>query len=483
MKDTGATLLSGESSWADLWRAGVLQRFIVLGFGVWLHASNASLVSTLIPSAVLDIGGVAFLSWASVLYQVGSIVAGAAAGLLAVRFGLRSAMMMSAAGFGIGCVLCAVAPDMNVLLGGRLIKGAGGGALVALTHVAIVELFPSKIMPRMIALVSAIWGVSAFCGPAVGGGFAEYGLWRTGFWAYAAQAGLYLAAVGWVLRSKNTDVQSHEGTFPKVRLVLLSAAIMAIASAGVIGFTWQSGLLSIAGLVLLAAFFRRDAGAGASRLYPRSAYDPSRPTLWGLAMIGLCFVGTITFTVYGPILIQLLHGARPITGGILVAVESIAWSVAAIAFSGAAASWHPWLIRAAAGLIIVGVAGLALVMPGGPVWALAPFLVAIGGAFGMSFGYITQRIVAGADGDDRARASAAIPTTQMIGYALGASANGFIANGFGFSETAPRAVLESVGFWGFAAFLPIVILGAVAALRVAGPIGEEAVNRAAAEES
>lgn len=482
MTDSAAVPLTGSSSWADLWRAGILHRFIVLGFGVWLHASNASLVSTLIPSAVLDIGGVEFLSWASVLYQVGSIVAGAAAGLLALRFGLRSAMMVSAAGFGIGCVFCALAPDMTVLLAGRLIKGAGGGALVALTHVAIVELFPGKIMPRLIALVSAIWGTSAFCGPAVGGGFAEFGLWRAGFWAYAVQAAIYLAAVSWMLKGKAADMNAHDGTFPKIRLVLLSAAIMAIASAGVIGFTWQSGLLTVAGLGLLAAFFRRDAHAGASRLYPRSAYDPNRATLWGLAMIGLCFLGTITFTVYGPILIQLLHGARPITGGILVAVESVSWSVAAIAFSGAAAIWHPRLIRIAAMLLLIAVLGLAIVTPTGPVWALAPFLVCAGSAFGMSFGYITQRIVAGADWDDRARASSAIPTTQMIGYALGASANGFIANGFGFSDDASREVLETVGFWAFAAFLPIVLAGAFAALRVAGPIGEEAVRRATEEE-
>ena len=45
-----------------------------------------------------------------------------------------------------------------------------------------------------------------------------------------------------------------------------------------------------------------------------------------------------------------------------------------------------------------------------------------------------------------------------------------------------QAVLETVGFWAFAAFLPIVLAGAFAALRVAGPIGEEAVMRAAAEE-
>jgi len=481
MTEDATAALKAEATWLDLWHAGVLKRFVVLGFGVWLHASNASLVSTLIPSAVLDIGGVSLISWASVLYQVGSIVAGAAAGLMAVRYSLRGAMMAAAGFFALGCAVCALAPDMPSLLAGRLVKGAGGGALVALTHVAIVEMFPNRIMPRLIAMVSAVWGTAAFCGPAVGGAFAEFGAWRLGFWAFAGQAILYLAAVGWMLRGQDTRVTSHGGRFPMVRLLLLSASIMSIAYAGILGFSWMAAMLVVIGLGLLGAFFVRDRSAGESRLYPRAAFDPNKPTLWGLFMIGIFFVGTITFTVYGPIMIQLLHDARPITGGVLVALESISWTMAALIFAGVGVALHARLIRIGACLLVASVIGFALVMPTGPVWALAPLLMAAGAGFGISFGFVTQRIVAGAAADDRARASSAIPTTQMIGYAMGAAACGIIANGLGFSREASSEVLETAAFWSFAAFLPAILAGAFAAMKLAGPIGERAVEAARAE--
>ena len=78
---------------------------------------------------------------------------------------------------------------MEVLLAGRLLQGLGGGGLMALAFVAVSALFPRSQMPLVLAAVSALWGVSAFLGPLVGGVFAEAGLWRGGFWFFAAQAG------------------------------------------------------------------------------------------------------------------------------------------------------------------------------------------------------------------------------------------------------------------------------------------------------
>ena len=57
---------------------------------------------------------------------------------------------------------------------------------MALSYVAVARLFPERLMPRLLALVSAGWGVSALCGPLIGGAFASMGWWRGGFWAFAA---------------------------------------------------------------------------------------------------------------------------------------------------------------------------------------------------------------------------------------------------------------------------------------------------------
>ena len=50
-------------------------------------------------------------------------------------------------------------------------------------------------MPRLIALISAVWSISAFCGPLIGGSFATFGHWRFAFWASVAQAFIFLIAI------------------------------------------------------------------------------------------------------------------------------------------------------------------------------------------------------------------------------------------------------------------------------------------------
>ena len=81
------------------------------------------LAATTLPRAVIDIGGHQLIGWAFSLYQLGSILAGAATALLVVRFGLRVSLLGAASVYGVGSCLCAIAADMPTLLVGRLLQG------------------------------------------------------------------------------------------------------------------------------------------------------------------------------------------------------------------------------------------------------------------------------------------------------------------------------------------------------------------------
>jgi hypothetical protein len=183
---------------------------------------------------------------------------------------------------------------------------------------------------------------------------------------------------------------------------------------------------------------------------------------------------TVSFTVYGPLLMAKLFHVVPLTAGFMVAVESVAWTLAAIVFAGASAASEPALIRVGAVLIAAGVAGLALAMPRGPVWALLPWTALQGAGFGMCWAFLLRRIVAAVPAGDRERASSAMPTLQMIGYAVGAAASGVVANTLGLAEGAAEETVRSVAFWVFAAFLPLAGLGIFAAWRVTAPARVEA---------
>ena len=53
------------------------------------------LAATTMPAAIAEIGGGAYIGWAFMLYQLGSIVAGAATALLVNRLGIRRTMLIA----------------------------------------------------------------------------------------------------------------------------------------------------------------------------------------------------------------------------------------------------------------------------------------------------------------------------------------------------------------------------------------------------
>lgn len=74
----------GTTRWRDLLEGGNLPRFLVLCFGVWMHAADTLLVATVMPSAVRDIGG-AFASmgwWRGGFWAFAAFLPTAALGLL-----------------------------------------------------------------------------------------------------------------------------------------------------------------------------------------------------------------------------------------------------------------------------------------------------------------------------------------------------------------------------------------------------------------
>lgn len=220
-------------SWREFLGSSHTASLAAVCLAVWLHAADSLIVATMLPSTVAEIGGVALLGWSVSLYEIGSIVAGAASALLIMRFGLRTPMSMAAILFGFGCILSAASPTMPLLLTGRALQGLGGGGLVAMGFVAVGLIFPRRYIARAMAAVSALWGVSAFAGPLVGGFFVEYATWRWGFAFFACQA---FALALWIALRGDTGVarSTADATeFPVKRLSLLCLAVILVAFGGV----------------------------------------------------------------------------------------------------------------------------------------------------------------------------------------------------------------------------------------------------------
>src|SRR6478672_5709978 len=168
-------------SWRELLGPRNLGTSTVLAGGVALYATNEFLTVSLMPSAVADIGGQRFYAWVTTVYLVASVVAATTVHALLTRLGPRWSYLLGLSVFGVGSLLCAAAPTMEIMLVGRTVQGAAGGLLAGLGYAVINTALPSSLWTKASALVSAMWGVGTLVGPAAGGLFAQYGSWR---WAF-----------------------------------------------------------------------------------------------------------------------------------------------------------------------------------------------------------------------------------------------------------------------------------------------------------
>ena len=310
------------------WREVVTRRhlplLLVMCLAIWLHAANTLLAATTLPEAVDDIGGLRLISWAFALYLMGSIMAAAAVSAFVARAGLRLAMLVSTLVYTSGCIACAAAPVMPVLLAGRTVQGLGGGALVALVFIAQNRFFPDRLVPRIVACLSLTWTASALSGPLIGGAFATAGLWRFAFWSFALQ-GLVLAALLYpMLARARSDAPLEARQLPVLRLMFVAGAILAISFAGAASSIVVSAVLLLAGCLCVWLFAVGDAAASRRfRLLPKHATNLAHPVGCGIAMTFVLGFSMMSFCVYGPILLIRLYDLTPLEAGLVVVTESL----------------------------------------------------------------------------------------------------------------------------------------------------------------
>ncbi|MGH7024342.1 MAG: MFS transporter, partial [Caulobacteraceae bacterium] len=456
----------GPAGWSELVGPRLAPRTALVLLGIWLNAADGLVTSTIMPSVARDLGGYAWFGWAVAIYLLGAILAAASAGQLAARLGLKRAIVLAALVYAAGCGLSAAAPGIAPFMAGRLAQGLGGGWVVGFCYVAISQMFAERLWARMFGAAAGVWGVASFLGPLVGGAFAEAHFWRGAFWMFAAQ-GLVLAAAAPALLGREPKAEgSARRPLAWRTLAVLTAAILAIAVADVAPGAAKALALLATGVALLVA-------AGVvnvrprERLLPPEAMRPATLAGAGYAMIFVMSAASVVFGVYGAAILQVRAGLSPLSAGYVVASDAVGWTLTALIVSGQPDRRHGGFILAGALTINLGMILLALTIGSRDPWAVAVAGFVLGAGFGLAWSLVTRRILAALPEEDRAIGAAASPTAQMIGSAAGAAAAGAFANLLGLAHAFTAIAAARAAPWLFAAFIPLSVLGLLAAARLA----------------
>lgn len=113
------------------------------------------------------------LSWYASSYFLTQMAIQPAFGRLFDDFSPKWALILAMGVFEVGSILCAVAPSSSVLIGGRLVAGAGGAGLYVGTLILVSHAVPIRKRPFDLSIVTSMFGVASFAGPLLGGVFTD----------------------------------------------------------------------------------------------------------------------------------------------------------------------------------------------------------------------------------------------------------------------------------------------------------------------
>ncbi len=458
--------MTATAGWSALLKREWIPLLVALVGGVLLHSMNVLMLATVLPSIVEDVGGTAMMSWPTTAFLASSIVAATCTGHLTARLGARTAFCAGAMVFGIGALICALAPSMGVVVAGRFVQGFGGGVLSAMAYVLVGNAFPEPMWPRVAALLSGAWSMSVLVGPLVGGAFATWGNWRGAFYAVTVLAVLLAIVAARALPRARAEKGGPARAIPGGRVVLICLAIAVMSAASVVSLPLTKAGLFLTAVALLVGMILLDRRSTAP-LFPSDAFSLSSMTgvaMWFALLVSIAYS---PLSIFVPIFLQSLHGFDPLAAGYTVAGASMGWTVSSIVVSG-------WSLRSAGRMLVagpfamaVGLAGVALLMTTQPVLVLPAVIALVGFGIGACWGFGVQRLMGGARPGEGDLAASAVATVQQTGFALGAAAAGIVASLSGLSCELSAQGVASAAFWVPASFAPIALIATVAGARLA----------------
>ncbi len=340
-----------------------LRSFIGLALAAVLAPLNSTIIAVALPSIAGDFNasGALVTRWLVTAYLVVSIVAQSPAGKAADVWGYSRVLTLGRAMFGLGAILAALSPQLEILGLGRVLMAIGGALSIPTVFAQLRNSVPPSSRGRIFGIFGAIMGTAAAIGPLIGGFLTTRFGWHSIFYVNVPVVALSL-----LLEPPRREPKRARAATPGVSGVRLFGRLFAQPA-----FAAGSAIVALQNLAMYALLF----------LLPFFlARTGSTPSATG----GMLLFFTAAMVLASPV------------GGRL----SDAFGSRVVAMSGG----------------IVGTVGAVLFVSGVP---LIPSLILLGAGIGISTSPSQAAALSAVDASQAGVASGALSTMRYVGGVIG----------------------------------------------------------------
>ena len=382
---------------------------------------DVTIVNVALPSIQRDLQvSPGALEWVISGYALSLAALIPVSGALGDRYGRRRIFLAGVVIFAIGSAACALSPSEIALVAFRVLQGAGGAAMLALTLSIITETFPPANRAAAIGTWAAVGGTGFGVGPAAGGILLTVFGWASVFWV-----NLPFAVVAITLTAVAVPPTRNR---PGRRLDLPGAAASAVALFAVtLGLTewgshsWRSWPVAApitVGLAIAAGFLEWE------RRCPHPMIPPA--LLRARSFVSASAVYLISYTAFSGVLfsVTLLYqdvdGWSPLGTGLSWLLLNAPFLLAA-QLTGRLDRRYRVAGVVAAGCVggAVGVFALSLVTPTTPFLLTAAGFLLCGAGFGLLVPGVTHVAMRDVPPGISGAASGVVNASRQIGTSVG----------------------------------------------------------------
>jgi EmrB/QacA subfamily drug resistance transporter len=300
---------------------GRRRRFLVLAIccaSIVVVVMDISIVNTALPSIRQDLdASVAGLQWTIDAYTLVLAAFLLLAGSSADRFGRRRIFQVGLAVFGLGSMLCGLAPSIEWLIAARVLQAVGGTMLNPVAMAIVATTFPDPAeRARAIGVFGSMSGLSLALGPILGGALVDGLGWRSVFWVNVPIVAAAIVCTRLFVPESRADRARRFDPVGQLLVVLvLVSVVYAIIESHALGWTSPVilGLFAVAVLGVLGILCYEPRRAdpllnlGLFRSVPFSAAIL-------MALFALCGFGAFLFVT--PQYLQDVRGMSALAAGL-----------------------------------------------------------------------------------------------------------------------------------------------------------------------